>query len=75
MEHKRRRLRRVDLATALASMSSSRRLCSCDARVHVRWFTTSDTGQEWSSFRMQQIKDVVTWELERLSQDLHEQLA
>ena len=30
------------------------------------------TRQEWSSTRMQQIKDVVAWELDRLSQDLHE---
>jgi len=33
-----------------------------------------DLFQEWSSTRMQQIKDVVAWELDRLSQDLHEQV-
>ncbi|CAE7846227.1 Cacna1h, partial [Symbiodinium microadriaticum] len=33
-----------------------------------------DLFQEWSSMRMHQIKDVVAWELDRLTQDLHEQV-
>ena len=37
--------------------------------------SSEQTRQEWSSMRMHQIKDVVAWELDRLTQDLHEQLA